>query len=59
MINGDEIVSKARELAQKETECPCPTLFRFAVERGVSLKEIRDEVRLLISMSDDEIKTFD
>lgn len=59
MINGEEIVRKARELAKKESECPCPTLFRIAAERGISLKELRDEIRLLISMSDEEISRCD
>ena len=59
VINGDEIMRKARELARKETECPCPTLFRFAVEHGVSLKELRDEIRMLISMSDEEISSYE
>ena len=59
MINGDEIIRKARELAQKEVQCPCPTLFRFAVERGISLKELRDEIRLVISMSDEEISSYE
>jgi hypothetical protein len=59
VINGEEIIRKARELAQKESECPCPTLFHIAVERGISLKELRDEIRLLISMSDEEISRYD
>lgn len=58
MINGEDILSIAMELAQKESECPCPTLFRFAAERGISLKELRDEIRLLISMSDNEIEEY-
>ena len=59
MINGDDIIRKAKELAEKESECPCPTLFRFAIEHGISLKQLRDEIRLLISMSDEEIRTYD
>ena len=59
MMNGEDILRKAKELAQKETECTCPTLFRIAVERNISLKQLRDEIRLLISMSDDELDTLE
>ena len=57
-MDDKKIIEEIRRLARLEEECPCPTLFRFAVERDIKLEQLRDEIRLLISMSDDEVKKY-
>lgn len=59
MIDADKLIRRAKEYEQKESECPCPILFRISAERGITLKQLRDEIRLLISMSDDEAESYD
>ena len=58
MNDMNEILAKAKKLVQLEAECPCPTLFKLAFEKGITLEQLRDEIRLLISMSDDEVKKY-
>ncbi len=57
-IDGNKILEMAKKLAQQEAECACPTLFRFAIERGISLVDLRNEIRWLISMSDQDLERF-
>ena len=54
MINGNKIIEQARKLAELESKTQCPTLFKYAVQNGITLKKLRDELRVLLSMSDDE-----
>lgn len=58
-MDDKKIIDEIKRLAKLEAECPCPTLFKFAFERDIKLEQLRDEIRLLISMSDDEIKKYD
>lgn len=55
MIDGNKIIEQARKLAEMESKTQCPTLFKYAVQNGITLKELRDEIRILISMTDGEI----
>lgn len=55
MIDGNKIIEQARKLAELENKTQCPTLFKYAVQNGITLKELRDEIRILISMTDGEI----
>lgn len=57
-MDGKNFIEEAKRLAKLEAECPCPALFKFAFERGIKLEQLRDEIRLLISMSDDEVKEY-
>lgn len=56
VIDGRKIMEQARKLAELENKTQCPTLFKFAIQNGITLQELRDEIRLLISMPDDELK---
>lgn len=55
-MDGKKIIDEVKRLAKLEAECPCPALFKFAFDRGIKLEQLRDEIRLPISMSDDEVK---
>lgn len=57
-MDGKKIIDEAKRLAKMETECPCPVLFKLAFDRGITLEQLRDEIRLLISMPDDEVKRY-
>lgn len=57
-MDGKKIIEEAKRLAELDAECPCPALFKFAFDRGIKLEQLRDEIRLLISMSDDEVKYY-
>lgn len=57
-MDGKKIIDEAKRLAQLEAECPCPTLFEFAFDRHITLEQLRDEIRILISMPDDEVKRY-
>ena len=54
MVDVNKIMQQARVLAEVEKSVQCPTLLKFAVEKGITLKELRDELRVLFSMSDEE-----
>ena len=54
MIDGNKIIEQARILAEKESKTQCPTLFKFAIQNGITIKELRDEMRILIWMTDEE-----
>ena len=54
MLDGNKIIEQARILAETESKTQCPTLFKFAVQNGITIKELRDELRVLLSMSDEE-----
>lgn len=55
MIDGNRIMQQAKKLAELENRTQCPTLFKYAVQNGITLKELRDEIRILISMSEEEL----
>ena len=54
MIDGKKIMEQAIILAELENKTQCPTLFKFAVQNGITIKELRDELRILFSMPDEE-----
>ena len=54
-----EFLQRAMHLSDLEAKCPCPKLLMIALENGITLEELRDEIRQLISMPDDEVKTYE
>lgn len=57
-MDGKKIIEEAKRLAKLEAECPCPALFEIAFDRRITLEQLRDEIRILISMPDDEVKRY-
>lgn len=57
-MDGKKIIEEAKRLAKLESECPCPALFEFAFDRRITLEQLRNEIRILISMPDDEVKRY-
>lgn len=54
-----KFIEYAMHVSELEEECPCPKLLRLALDNGMTLEELRDEIRLLISMPDDEVKAYE
>ena len=54
MLDGNKIIEQARILAETESKTQFHTLFKFAIQNGITIKELRDEMRVLLSMSDEE-----
>lgn len=57
-MDAKRIIEEAKRLAQLDAECPCPTLLEFAFDRHITLEKLRDEIRNLICMLDDEVKLY-
>ena len=53
-----EFLQYAMHVSELGNECPCPKLLMIALDNGITLEDLRNEIRLLISMPDDEVKKY-
>ena len=54
-----DFLTRVTQISELEEKCPCKKLFQLAIDYRMTLEELRDEIRLLISMPDDEVKTYE
>ena len=48
----------AMHVSELKEKCPCPTLLRLALENGITLEELHDELWKLARMPEWEIKKY-
>ena len=53
-----KFIEYAMHVSELEEECPCPKLLRLALDNGMTLEELRDELFKLVRMPEWEVKKY-
>lgn len=53
-----KFIEYAMHVSEQEENCPCPKLFRLALDYGMTLEDLRNELWILTRMSEWEVKKY-